>query len=158
MRRWDEDLDTENVTALLATIMEAARPLVGLRSKSNIKWYHNYPLLVAYTEVDLSSKCTYTLHMCTHTRHGSYKCCPFFTDLDLLREQLLPIADDLSGQLTIAISDESEFEDELKSLGLDDWGEDVAIAIWASSREKYPLMEEYDSDSLREFIQVSHHL
>ena len=47
----------ENMTALLATIMDTARPLVGIRSKSNIKWYEgSYPLLVAYTEVDLSSK------------------------------------------------------------------------------------------------------
>lgn len=76
------------------------------------------------------------------------------TDIDILREQLLPIADDFSGQLTFAISDEDEFEDELKSLGLDDWGEDVAIAIWVSARVKYRMSEEYDSDSLREFIQV----
>ena len=54
----------------------------------------------------------------------------------------------------MAISDEEEFEDELKSLGLDDWGEDVAMAIWASSREKYRLDEEYDRDSLRKFIEV----
>ena len=66
----------------------------------------------------------------------------------------MPVADDFSGQLTLAISDETEFSDELTSLGLDDWGEDVAIAIWGSPREKYPLMEEYDTETLREFIQV----
>ena len=77
------------------------------------------------------------------------------SDVDILRGQLLPIADKFSDQLTVSVSDEEEFEDELKSLGLDDWGEDVAIAIWASSREKYRLNEEYDSDSLRNFIEVS---
>ncbi len=57
VRVWEGDEEEENVTALLASIMEAARPLVGIRSKSNIKWYEgSYPLLVAYTEVDLSSK------------------------------------------------------------------------------------------------------
>ena len=76
------------------------------------------------------------------------------SDLDILRGQLLPIANKFSDQLTVAISDEEEFEDELKSLGLDDWGEDVAMAIWASSREKYRLDEEYDRDSLRKFIEV----
>ena len=55
----------------------------------------------------------------------------------------------------MAISDEEEFADELKSLGFDDWGEDVAIAIWASSREKYRMSEDFDVDSLREFIAVS---
>ena len=77
------------------------------------------------------------------------------TDLDILRQQLLPIASDLQGQLTFAISDEQEFEDELKSLGFDDWGEDVAVAIWASTREKYRMSDELDVDSLREFIEVS---
>ena len=49
--------EEENVTALLANIMDTARPLVGIRSKSNIKWYEgSYPLLVVYTEIDLSSK------------------------------------------------------------------------------------------------------
>jgi hypothetical protein len=77
-----------------------------------------------------------------------------FADIDILRDQLLPVADDFSAQLTLAISDEVEFSDELTSLGLDDWGEDVAIAIWGSPREKYPMMEEYDTETLREFIQV----
>lgn len=76
------------------------------------------------------------------------------SDVDILRGQLLPIADKFSDQLTVVISDEEEFEDELKSLGLDDWGEDVAIAMWASSREKYRLNEEYDTDSLQTFIEV----
>lgn len=78
-----------------------------------------------------------------------------FTDLDILRDTLLPLADDLSPQLTFALSDEDEYSDELKTLGFDDWGEDVAIAIWASSREKYRMTEDFDSESLREFIQVS---
>ena len=76
------------------------------------------------------------------------------SDLDILRGQFLPIAHEFSDQLTVAISDEEEFEDELKSLGLDDWGEDIAVAIWASSREKYRLNEEYDKDSLHEFVKV----
>ena len=57
--------------------------------------------------------------------------------------------------MSFAISDEQEFEDELKSLGFDDWGEDVAVAIWASTREKYRMSDEFDVDSLREFIEVS---
>ena len=57
VRVWEGEGEEENITALLASIMETARPLVGIRSKSNIKWYEgSYPLLVAYTEVDLSSK------------------------------------------------------------------------------------------------------
>ena len=79
-------------------------------------------------------------------------------DVDILRDQLLPLADDFSSTLTFAISDEVEFSDELTSLGLDDWGEDVAVAIWGSPREKYPMMDEYDDiETLREFIQVRGH-
>ena len=66
----------------------------------------------------------------------------------------MPIADDFSSQLTFAISDEDEFGDDLKTLGFDDWGEDVAIAIWVSSRQKYRMTEDFDSESLTEFIQV----
>ena len=57
MRVWEGGMETENMTALLASVMETARPLVGIRSKSNMKWYEGlYPLVVAYTEVDLSGK------------------------------------------------------------------------------------------------------
>ena len=86
-----------------------------------------------------------------------YNVLSFLADIDILRDQLLPVADDFSGQLTLAISDEEEFADELTSLGLDDWGEDVAIAIWGSPKEKYPMVEEYDTETLREFIQVRGH-
>ena len=56
VRRWEEPLDDDNTTLLLDRLMNAARPLVGFRSKSNIKWYQDYPILVVYTEVDYSSK------------------------------------------------------------------------------------------------------
>ena len=86
-----------------------------------------------------------------------YNVLSFLADIDILRDQLLPVADDFSGQLTLAISDEEEFADELTSLGLDDWGEDVAMAIWGSPKEKYPMVEEYDTETLQEFIQVRGH-
>ena len=72
VRVWDLSLDTDNVTALLAEVMDFARPLVGIRSKSNIKWYQNYPLLVAYTEVDYSSKSKQMSHTHTHTHSHTF--------------------------------------------------------------------------------------
>ena len=65
MRKWAESLDTDNVTELLDRLLDSARPLVGFRSKSNIKWYQDYPILVVYTEVDFSSKsrqCSFSPH------------------------------------------------------------------------------------------------
>ena len=56
VRKWEGDLSADNVTALLESVVESSRPLVGVRTKSNVNWYHDYPILVVYTEVDWSSK------------------------------------------------------------------------------------------------------
>lgn len=56
--------------------------------------------------------------------------------------------------LTVAMSDEREYQDELNSLGLSDWGEDVAMVIWAGPKEKYPLVDGLDVDSITSFVKV----
>lgn len=74
--------------------------------------------------------------------------CPDFT---YWRKQLLPLANEFSGQLTFVMSDEKEFSQELEDLQMADWGEDVAMAIWDGAKKKYPMKEDYD---LREFVEV----
>ena len=41
-----------------------------------------------------------------------------------------------------------------RALGLADWGEDVAVGLFAPGPLKYPLTEEMTADSLTEFLQV----
>ena len=83
VRSWDDGVHTDNVTALLATLLDSARPLVGIRTKENTKWYQSYPLLVAYTEVDFSSKSKWTENSNTHTHTHTHK----HTHCDILTTQ-----------------------------------------------------------------------
>ena len=76
----------------LQRVLEAARPLVGLRDLENQDWYNSYPLLIAYLEMDrrgeqkselkmlasqdghcLLSSNTHT-HAHTHTRTHTHTC------------------------------------------------------------------------------------
>lgn len=57
-----------------------------------------------------------------------------------------------STELEFAIAKENEFSQDLKSLGLAEWGEDVAVGLFAPNSKKYRMTEELDRDSLREFI------
>lgn len=45
-----------------------------------------------------------------------------------------------------------------RALGLSDWGEEVAIGLFAPGPLKYPMTEELTRDSLTEFIQVAYSL
>jgi len=54
--------------------------------------------------------------------------------------------------LTFAISNEEDYQEEIKLLGLEDWGEDVTVGIFASNNVRYPMWEELYPDSLREFV------
>ena len=65
IRVWKRDVDSNDAAASLAALLEEAKPLVGIRTKSNIKWYEHYPLLVLYTDLDYSSKSEYTC-TCMH--------------------------------------------------------------------------------------------
>ena len=54
--------------------------------------------------------------------------------------------------LAFAIGDEKEFEKDLKALGFVDWGEDVAVGIFAPGPRKYRMTEELTKDNLKSFI------
>lgn len=54
--------------------------------------------------------------------------------------------------LIFAIADEEDYANDLKALGLADWGEDVAVGLFAPGPLKYKMKEELTPDSLREFV------
>lgn len=58
-----------------------------------------------------------------------------------------------STELVFAIAREDQFPQDLNSLGLADWGEDVAVGLFGPSSKKYRLTEELDRDSLTEFVE-----
>ena len=54
--------------------------------------------------------------------------------------------------LTFAISNEADYQDEIKLMGLEDWGEDVSVGIFAPNNIRYPMWEELYPESLLEFV------
>ena len=55
----------------------------------------------------------------------------------IVRQKILSVADKFRGKITFAISNEEEFDDELKNVGLDDSGEDINVAIYGENDLKY---------------------
>ena len=63
------------------------------------------------------------------------------------------VAKDFKDQeLSFAIANEEDFATDIKVLGMDDWGEDIIVGIFAANNVRYPMKEELYADSLREFI------
>lgn len=56
--------------------------------------------------------------------------------------------------ISFAIANEADFATDIKVLGLDDWGEDIAVGIFAPQNVRYPMKEELYADSLREFVEA----
>ena len=65
-----------NVSEALQRVLEAARPLVGLRDLENQDWYNSYPLLVAYLEMDRTGEGKSELKMAVLASHDGH--CLFF--------------------------------------------------------------------------------
>lgn len=114
-------------------IAKKSVPLVGQRTRSNMNFkYETRPLVVVYYDVSYSHQ--------------------YVKDTQYIRNKILPVADK-NRDILFAISNEEEFEEELKSLGLEDSGENVNAGVW-SSTSKYPLSPEDDfsTDVLEEFV------
>lgn len=68
------------------------------------------------------------------------------------RSKVLEVAKDFP-EYTFAIADEEDYAGEVKDLGLSESGEDVNAAILDESGKKFAMEpEEFDSDTLREFV------
>ncbi|KAG9476067.1 hypothetical protein GDO78_002897 [Eleutherodactylus coqui] len=115
-------------------VLKNALPLVGHRTKANeAKRYTKRPLVVVYYTVDFSFD------------HR--------TDTQYWRSKVLDVAKDFP-EYTFCISNEDDYASELKDLGLGDSGEEVNVAILDANGKKYVKdPEEFDADSLREFVQ-----
>lgn len=54
--------------------------------------------------------------------------------------------------MSFAIANEQDFPTDLKALGFESWGEDVAVAIFAPGPRKFRMTEELTKSSLKEFV------
>lgn len=70
------------------------------------------------------------------------------------RQKVLEVAND-HRDITFAIASEQDFENELKDFGLDDSGEEINVGCFDDKNRKYRMEpdEEFDEDSLREFVE-----
>lgn len=70
------------------------------------------------------------------------------------RKKVLEVAND-HRDVTFAIADEQSFMEELKDFALDDSGEEVNVGCFDDKDKKYRMDpdEEFDEDSLRDFVE-----
>lgn len=67
----------------------------------------------------------------------------------------MKVAQQYKGRVTFAISNEVEFEDELKHLALEDTGAEVSVGMYQSENERYrmPPTDDFKSGTLRNFVE-----
>ncbi|XP_056376111.1 protein disulfide-isomerase A4 [Hyla sarda] len=125
--------DSTSEQELEEHVIKHSLPLVGQRTKVNeAKRYNKRPLAIVYYTVDFSFD---------HRTATQY-----------WRSKVLDVAKDFP-EYTFCIANEDDYASELKDLGLDESGEEVNVAILDSNGKKYAKEpEEFDSDSLREFV------
>ena len=59
-----------------------------------------------------------------------------------------------SEKLRFVIADEDVFRADMAEFGFTDWGEDVAVGIYAGGPHKFRMNEEVTTETLREFVQA----
>jgi protein disulfide-isomerase A4 len=110
-------------------------PLVGYRTKKNDFKYTERPLVVVYYDVNYG--------------HDHLVATQF------VREKVLGVAKEFVGSnLKFAVCNEDEFEDEIKSLGFEDSGEDVNVGCW-TEKQKFRMNSpsEFETEDLKAFIE-----
>ncbi|KAB7507028.1 Protein disulfide-isomerase A4, partial [Armadillidium nasatum] len=124
----------EGEKGIITWISDNVIPLVGHRTRTNIATkYSKRPLVVVYYDVNF-----------THQ---------YVKATQIVRKKIVPVANKFK-DLTFAISNEEEFEDELKNFGLDDSGEDINVGIFGEGNLRYRMEpeEDFESDDLEEFV------
>lgn len=112
-------------------------PLVGYRDVANFWKYHNkYPLVVVFYDVDFGFD----------NRDETQR----------IRQKVLKVAQQYKGRVLFAVSHETDFEDDLKSLGLEDSGAEVNAGMWMNERERYRMapVDDFKSSNLRNFVEA----
>nr|CAB3264750.1 protein disulfide-isomerase A4-like [Phallusia mammillata] len=110
-------------------------PLVGQRTRDNMKKrYSKQPLVVVYYTVDFSFD--------------------YRKATQVWRKKILEVANEMR-QVTFAISNEDDFEADLKAVGLEDSGEEINVIGYDDKGRKYPMEPtgDFDGDVLREFVE-----
>jgi len=121
---------------IIQFIRKSSIPLVGQRTKQNIGFkYPEKPIVVLYYDVNYDHQ--------------------FKVDTQFIRKKIVEIAKHfVDSNLKFAISNEDEFEDELKSLGLEDSGADVNVACF-TDKQKFRMepVDDFESSDLAKFIE-----
>jgi len=121
---------------IIQFIRRSSVPLVGQRSKKNTHFkYPEKPLIVIYYDVNYAHQ--------------------YVKDTQFIRKKILDIAKHfVDSNLKFAIANEDEFEDEIKSLGLEDSGSDVNVACF-TDKQKFRMepVDDFESSDLSNFIE-----
>jgi len=111
-------------------------PLVGQRTRTNmITKYGEKPLIVIYYDVNFNHQ--------------------YVKDTQFIREKILSVAKHfVDSNLRFALSNEDEYEDELKALGLEDSGADVNVACY-TDKQKFRMEpeEDFEAETLAIFVE-----
>lgn len=109
-------------------------PLVGMRNKKNEFKYTERPLIVIYYDVNYDHQYT--------------------QDTQYIRNKVVQVAKNFVGSnLKFAISNEEEYETEIKSLGFEDSGADVNIGCFSEKQKfRMKVTDEFEAEDLAEFI------
>ena len=115
---------------IITFVRRNAVPLVGWRTKVNMHKYTERPLVVVYYDVNYDHQ--------------------FVKDTQYIRNMVLEVAKRFYGSnLKFAISNEEEFEDEIKALGFSDSGNEVNVGIYT---EKQKFRSDLDGDFSSEYL------
>ena len=121
---------------IIQFIRRSSIPLVGQRTKANMGFkYPEKPMIVIYYDVNYAHQ--------------------YVKDTQFIRNKILDIAKHFTdSNLKFAISNEDEFENEIKSLGLEDSGSDVSVACF-TDKQKFRMepVDDFESSDLAEFIE-----
>ncbi len=60
--------------------------------------------------------------------------------------------DFIDRNISFAIANEADFPVDIKIMGLEDWGEDISVGIFAPHNIRYPMNDELSPDTLLEFV------
>jgi len=121
---------------IIQFIRRSSVPLVGQRTKKNTHFkYPEKPLIVIYYDVNYAHQ--------------------YVKDTQFIRKKILDIAKHfVDSNLKFAIANEDEYEDEIKSLGLEDSGSDVNVACF-TDKQKFRMepVDDFESSDLSNFIE-----
>jgi len=121
---------------IIQFIRKNSIPLVGQRTKTNMHFkYPEKPIIVLYYDVNYDHQ--------------------FVKDTQFIRKKIVEIAKHFTdSNLKFAVSNEDEFEDELKALGLEDSGADVNVACY-TDKQKFRMepVDDFESSDLAKFIE-----